>query len=1108
MSVRLGNIALGAGRASATTGRQVADIITFIEAPWGLGMNLFPVQRIILKAYYGLALDDNPHGFPLDVPVPNTHPAYDPDLMDYDGFYKNRIVVTDWRKQNPKCMTEAQYLAMLHAQGRCNIGVVVPGQERREMVLSIGRRSGKCVTGDTLVLTDRGIFPISELGDHAGPGVQPLDVGVAQEGYARARSAYFYNGGVKPTVCVQSHIGVQIEGTGNHRVKVLGPDGVVAWKQLDDVCEGDILAVHRTADLWASEMVDVRPYHAPAARKRAATQPNVFDERWGLLMGYLVGDGSWANKSSIAVTVKHPETRAEVDGLLVDLCGKVSRTPDKRTSRAEVLRAHDRALRAFFHNLGFRQDTTSFNKVTPWVVMRSPKSVVRAYLQGLFETDGSVTADGRTVSFSTASARLARETQVLLLNLGIVTQTRVKHVARLGRDYYKLSVLGLASRQAFAREVGFRSHKKQRLLNIGLSAAKDTEDIDSIPHQQEWVARLLASVPEQGAGGVWPRSTLQTILGNVCKPGSGEDLTYVRVQALVPIAVGLGANPEVVSHFWQLLQHGYFYDTVVSVSRNEAHVYDLNVPDGASFVANGLTNHNTTISACIAAYETYRLISKGDPQKYYGVPASNNIQLISVATDKDQAGLLYQEVSGHFRKCHFFAPYTANNTQSYARFQTPKDIERYGPYAQDPGAKATIKVTFRSCVAKGLRGAGNIVVVLDEMAHFTDDGQSSADEVYKAIVPSTAMYSRKDPNNPTKPVLPEFVESKVISISSPLGREGLFYKLFQDGFRGGSVGSDRLCVQAPTWEVNVTIAANFFESEYVKDPRTFFTEFGADFTDRTRGWIEDANDLLACIDKDARPKTKAPPRMPHYMGVDVGLVADSSAIAIGHMDEQNRVVLDLVDWITAGEGDFAGQPRLDFTEVGDWIADFPRRFYIEEGMFDQWAGIPMEQALAAKGLKQLESVHHTPQLTSQMYQNFKDLMFDKRLVLYDWPIPPGKEHSLLIEQLLELQAEYKSKYVTIVKAPKVAGKHDDLADALVRMVWLASRHVSKTISFGTGSRPNHTTLKSMMTQRTAQRSMMQAQKKARQSGSSPERMIPKKIGFGRNSGGGSGRGRR
>lgn len=460
----------------------------------------------------------------------------------------------------------------------------------------------------------------------------------------------------------------------------------------------------------------------------------------------------------------------------------------------------------------------------------------------------------------------------------------------------------------------------------------------------------------------------------------------------------------------------------------------------------GRRSGKTLLSSCVAAYETYKLILKSDPQHYYGLPPSNTIQIISVATDKDQAGLLYQEVSGHFQRCSFFSPYTANNTQSYARFQSPADISRYGSYREDPTAKANLKVTFRSSIAKGLRGAGNIVVIMDEMAFFVDEGTSSADAVYKALGPSTSAFTPKDPNDLSKPIKDDS-DGRIIAISSPMGRQGLFYKNFQLGMTGGKAAKNMLCIQAPTWEVNPTVPAGEFEKNYAKDAVSFFTEFGGVFSDRTRGWIESESDLVACVDLNSRPMQSAPAKRPHFLGLDFALKGDGTAIAIGHIERRggkNVIVLDLVDQIKAGEGKFAHKEVLDFEDVVEWVYTLSKRFYIVSGMFDQWAGLVFQQALEKKGLKQIKSQHMTDILASEIYKNFKDMMYDEGMVLYDYPIPEGKTHCDYILELMELQAEQKTKNITKVEAPNIAGKHDDRSDALVRMVWLATHEMGNT----------------------------------------------------------------
>lgn len=503
----------------------------------------------------------------------------------------------------------------------------------------------------------------------------------------------------------------------------------------------------------------------------------------------------------------------------------------------------------------------------------------------------------------------------------------------------------------------------------------------------------------------------------------------------------------------------------------------------------GRRSGKTLITSCIIAYETYKLLLKGNPQKHYGSSQSNVIQLISVATDKDQAGLLYQEASGHFQRCDFFKAYAANATQSFATFQTPFDIDRYGSYNDNPKARFSIKVTFRSCVAKGLRGGANILVALDEVAHFTDEGQSSADEVYQAVEPSTRTFSPKDPNNNTRPIGEN--EGRIILISSPLGKQGLFYKQYTLGFTSGAAADNMVCIQAPTWEVNPTVPAATFEGSYFKDPRVFYTEFGAEFTDRTRGWIENADDLLACVQPTLKPAFSGPPRMPHYLGLDVALVGDYTSAAIGHLTPEGKVQLDFIERIRAGEGAFVDQDRLEFDDIADWVESLSRRFYLSDGMFDQWAGIPMEQALAKRGMKNLKSVHHTRTLTSQMFQNFKNMMLDKRLILFDHPIANGKEHADYLLELLELQAEAISKYIITVEAPNMEGKHDDFSDALIRMVWIATGHANKPSAI-TGFRRSDSAFGYGAAQ--AQRpigGMLGAYQRLRRSGSHESRMVPK-----------------
>jgi hypothetical protein len=269
-----------------------------------------------------------------------------------------------------------------------------------------------------------------------------------------------------------------------------------------------------------------------------------------------------------------------------------------------------------------------------------------------------------------------------------------------------------------------------------------------------------------------------------------------------------------------------------------------------------------------------------------------------------------------------------------------------------------------------------------------------------------------------------------------------------------------LMIQAPTWEVNPTLSSDYYSVEYAKDPKSFDTEHGGSFSDRVRGWIENHNDLTDCISYDLKPQLRGLPREPFFAGVDFGIVKDGTAITLTHIKNSkietayHEVWYAGKNWkemnphLTAPVIPYAyelqSEKRIDIDEIINWFIALSKRFFILKGVFDQWAGPIFEQKLHKSGLTQFEMKNFSVNESSQMYQMAKMLMYARQLRIYDYPLPEstlldvkGKLHSPMISELLELQSRSGGKNITIVEAPSIAGKHDDISDSLVRSLSLA-----------------------------------------------------------------------
>ena len=101
--------------------RDTVDIITFVEAKWGLNTEMFPVQRFILKAFYGLELD---------------------------GVNKTIELPDEINSRQIGKYTEKEFMQYLIDTGRTNLLSYEPGHPRQNLILNAGRRASKSTLTD------------------------------------------------------------------------------------------------------------------------------------------------------------------------------------------------------------------------------------------------------------------------------------------------------------------------------------------------------------------------------------------------------------------------------------------------------------------------------------------------------------------------------------------------------------------------------------------------------------------------------------------------------------------------------------------------------------------------------------------------------------------------------------------------------------------------------------------------------------------------------------------------------------------------------------------------------------------------------------------------
>ena len=531
--------------------------------------------------------------------------------------------------------------------GFADLDALTAGLQPSDLIVVAGRPSmGKCLTADAeIVLADGSVRTIEEI-VRARSG--PLFTLTDRWKLTTADPSAFVDDGVKPIFEVTTRLGRRVRTTLPH--PFLTVDG---WKPLADLRPGDHIAVPRRLDVFGTralgeDRMKILGYllgdgtltgPCPTFTNGDPRLRADFREAVGRLGGLGVREDLPATRTpSLAVSSdrsaiaggrhrfgRRVRRELAVAGLSArrlalelgvsagsvtnwcagrtvpapavfhGLCAALA-IPEEEVAPdglASLRKSSRNALARWLDALGLRGKTAA-SKFVPDVVFTAPRDEVACFLNRLFASDGwaTVLASGQAqLGFCSASERMARQVQHLLLRFGVTASLRGRRIRYRGgfRVAWQLDLTDAMAIQAFIDRIGiFGKETALARVEAALARRRYQTNRDLVP------VGVWRWIDAARRGATWQSLCARMGLGD-------HPNLHVGRRALSRRRLGAIARALSDARLEDQASSDVYWDEVVAIEpAGTSQVYDLTVPGTHNFVANDICVHNTALCLNIA----------------------------------------------------------------------------------------------------------------------------------------------------------------------------------------------------------------------------------------------------------------------------------------------------------------------------------------------------------------------------------------------------------------------------------------------------------------------------------------------------------------------------
>ncbi len=321
------------------------------------------------------------------------------------------------------------------------------------------RKKAKCISGDSLLYTDMGIIKIRDINPNRIEGL-PIDVDFnisTPEGVCRCNK-FIYNGN-KNTIKFNMNNGTTLEVTPDHLVRSDNK-----WVRADSLSIGDYIDFEPTAiDSNNYQTIDLSYINGAKL---------TFSKELSYYVGAILGDGSISRKNVYFMSEDYELIQYMSSIVKRYNLGEAHENVQKytKTSNKPFIRLNcgPKKARDLCKDIGLIDEIGHKQFKVPDIVLRSPNDVKFAFIQGIFDTDGTISKyaghkSNFSLDFCTKSNELAVGCMHILRCLGVSCRICTSYNKVYKRMYYKVKLRATSARR-FLELGGFKCiHKQDRL---------------------------------------------------------------------------------------------------------------------------------------------------------------------------------------------------------------------------------------------------------------------------------------------------------------------------------------------------------------------------------------------------------------------------------------------------------------------------------------------------------------------------------------------------------------------------------------------------------------------------------------------------------------------